>query len=178
METDEAILDYILLSKDDYMNVLNEQERSSEQNRRADHPNADESDERQSTINDQQLEKAKCEMSVKMLREQDLYLPITNIFHIMKRPLERCSTNAKIAKEAKMTMQECVSEFIQFITSEAIEMVKTERRRTLNGHDLIMAMQQLGFDKYVEPLKIYLQKYKQATSGDNETSNLLNSEQK
>ena len=42
-------------------------------------------------------------------------LPIANISRIMKRTLPG---NAKIAKDAKETVQECVSEFIGLITSE------------------------------------------------------------
>ncbi len=49
------------------------------------------------------------------VREQDRYLPIANISRIMKKSLPN---NAKIAKDAKETVQECVSEFISFITSE------------------------------------------------------------
>lgn len=48
-------------------------------------------------------------------REQDRFLPIANISRIMKKKLPG---NAKIAKDAKETVQECVSEFISFITSE------------------------------------------------------------
>ncbi|GMY36090.1 nuclear transcription factor Y subunit B-1-like [Fagus crenata] len=50
------------------------------------------------------------------VRKQDRYLPIANISRIMKKALP---ANGKIAKEAKDTMQECVSEFISFITSES-----------------------------------------------------------
>eukprot|EP01036_Dinobryon_divergens_P012515 gene12515-16866_t len=50
------------------------------------------------------------------IREQDRFLPIANIARIMKKVLPQ---NAKIAKEAKESIQECVSEFISFITSEA-----------------------------------------------------------
>ncbi|KAJ0047122.1 hypothetical protein Pint_06123 [Pistacia integerrima] len=49
------------------------------------------------------------------VREQDRYLPIANISRIMKKALP---PNGKIAKDAKDTVQECVSEFISFITSE------------------------------------------------------------
>lgn len=49
------------------------------------------------------------------VREQDRYLPIANISRIMKKALP---ANGKIAKDAKETVQECVSEFISFITSE------------------------------------------------------------
>jgi hypothetical protein len=43
------------------------------------------------------------------------FLPIANINRIMKKVLPG---NAKIARDAKETVQECVSEFISFITSE------------------------------------------------------------
>jgi nuclear transcription Y subunit beta len=42
-------------------------------------------------------------------------LPIANISRIMKNALPE---NAKIAKDAKECVQECVTEFIAFITSE------------------------------------------------------------
>ena len=74
--------------------------------------------------------------------------------------------NAKIAKDSKETVQECVSEFISFITSEASDKCLQEKRKTINGDDLLWAMSTLGFDKYVEPLKIYLAKYREAVRGD------------
>lgn len=74
--------------------------------------------------------------------------------------------NAKIAKDSKETVQECVSEFISFITSEASDKCMQEKRKTINGDDLLWAMSTLGFDKYVEPLKIYLTKYREAVRGD------------
>lgn len=36
-----------------------------------------------------------------------------------------------------------------------------EKRKTINGEDILFAMSALGFDNYVEPLKIYLQKYRE-----------------
>ena len=55
------------------------------------------------------------QVAVEEDREQDRYLPIANISRIMKKALP---PNAKIAKDAKETLQECVSEFISFVTSE------------------------------------------------------------
>ncbi|XP_027366148.1 nuclear transcription factor Y subunit B-1-like [Abrus precatorius] len=91
-------------------------------------------------------------------REQDRYLPIANISRIMKKALP---PNGKIAKDAKDTMQECVSEFISFITSEASEKCQKEKRKTINGDDLLWAMATLGFEDYIEPLKVYLQRYRE-----------------
>lgn len=63
------------------------------------------------------------------VREQDRYLPIANISRIMKKSLPQ---NAKIAKDAKETVQECVSEFISFITSECVD-ARARRGRRLGG---------------------------------------------
>lgn len=97
------------------------------------------------------------------MREQDRFLPIANVSRIMKRSLP---ANAKIAKDAKETVQECVSEFISFITSEASDKCQHEKRKTINGDDLLWAMSSLGFDKYVEPLKVYLNKYRESIKGE------------
>ena len=58
------------------------------------------------------------------VREQDRFLPIANISRIMKKALPG---NAKIAKDAKETVQECVSEFISFITSECVAAARPGR---------------------------------------------------
>ncbi|KAF6139139.1 hypothetical protein GIB67_009982 [Kingdonia uniflora] len=90
-------------------------------------------------------------------KEQDRLLPIANVGRIMKQILP---TNAKISKEAKETMQECVSEFISFVTSEASDKCNKEKRKTVNGDDVCWALSSLGFDDYGDPLKRYLQKYR------------------
>ncbi|KAL1819270.1 hypothetical protein ACET3Z_014139 [Daucus carota] len=95
------------------------------------------------------------------VREQDRYLPIANISRIMKKALP---ANGKIAKDAKDTVQECVSEFISFITSEASDKCQKEKRKTINGDDLLWAMATLGFEDYIDPLKAYLARYRELTS--------------
>lgn len=69
--------------------------------------------------------------------------------------------NAKVSKEAKECVQECVSEFVSFITSEASEKCAAEKRKTVNGEDILFAMTSLGFENYAEVLKIYLAKYRE-----------------
>ncbi|XP_008791403.2 nuclear transcription factor Y subunit B-4-like isoform X2 [Phoenix dactylifera] len=91
-------------------------------------------------------------------REQDRFLPIANIGRIMRKAIPE---NGKIAKDAKESVQECVSEFISFITSEASDKCQREKRKTINGDDLLWAMGTLGFEDYVEPLKLYLQLYRE-----------------
>jgi len=91
-------------------------------------------------------------------REQDRFLPIANVSRIMKKALP---ANAKISKDAKETVQECVSEFISFITGEASDKCQREKRKTINGDDLLWAMTTLGFEDYIEPLKLYLHKFRE-----------------
>merc|ERR1711976_540314 len=79
-------------------------------------------------------------------REQDMYLPLNNIATIMRKSVP---SNGKVAKEAKECVQECASEFISFITSEAAERCAKEKRKTVNGEDILYAMQTLGFDEYL-----------------------------
>ncbi|XP_010527095.1 PREDICTED: nuclear transcription factor Y subunit B-7 [Tarenaya hassleriana] len=90
-------------------------------------------------------------------KEQDRFLPIANVGRIMKKVLPG---NGKISKDAKETVQECVSEFISFITGEASDKCQREKRKTINGDDIIWAITTLGFEDYVTPLKIYLCKYR------------------
>ncbi|CAL5390068.1 unnamed protein product [Camellia sinensis] len=70
-------------------------------------------------------------------------------------------SNGKIAKDAKDTVQECVSEFISFITNEASDKCQKEKRKTINGDDLLCAMATLGFEDYIASLKVYLTRYRE-----------------
>lgn len=92
------------------------------------------------------------------LREQDRWLPIANVARLMKNTLP---ATAKVSKDAKECMQECVSEFISFITSEASDKCLKEKRKTINGEDILYSMHDLGFENYAEVLKIYLAKYRE-----------------
>lgn len=92
------------------------------------------------------------------LREQDRWLPIANVSRLMKNTLP---STAKVSKDAKECMQECVSEFISFLTSEASERCLREKRKTINGEDILYLMHDLGFENYAEALKIYLAKYRE-----------------
>ena len=93
------------------------------------------------------------------LREQDQYLPISNIIRIMRSILP---AHAKISDEAKETLQQCVSEFISFVTEEANDRCQKQHRKTITADDLIEAMCRLGFDDFVGPLFRYLHRYRES----------------
>ena len=43
----------------------------------------------------------------------------------------------------------------------ASEKCQQEKRKTVNGEDILFAMTSLGFENYAEALKIYLSKYRE-----------------
>lgn len=92
-----------------------------------------------------------------VVREQDQYMPIANLIRIMRRVLP---PHAKISDEAKETVQECVSEYISFVTAEANDRCQREQRKTVTAEDVLWAMGKLGFDDYLHPLSLFLQRYR------------------
>ncbi|XP_042516457.1 nuclear transcription factor Y subunit B-3-like [Macadamia integrifolia] len=98
-------------------------------------------------------------------KEQDWFLPLANVSRIMKKSLPKTT---KISK-AKEIVQECVSEFISFITDEASDKCLREKKKTINGHDLLWAMTTLGFENYVRSLKVVLTSAEVETQGQGET---------
>jgi histone H3/H4 len=89
---------------------------------------------------------------------QEGLLPIANIGRIMKEVLP---PEAKVSKRAKETIQECATEFIGFVTGEASERCRRERRKTVNGDDICHAMRSLGLDHYAGAMHRYLQRYRE-----------------
>ncbi|VDL69582.1 unnamed protein product [Nippostrongylus brasiliensis] len=91
--------------------------------------------------------------------DQERFLPIANVARVMKRMIPN---SGKIAKDAKECVQECVSEFISFITSEANDKCMSEKRKTISADDLLEAINNMGFDNYVAPLQLFLERYRAA----------------
>ena len=47
------------------------------------------------------------------------------------------------------------------IFCRASDKCQKEKRKIINGDDLVWAMATLGFDDYIEPLKVYLAQYRE-----------------
>ena len=91
-------------------------------------------------------------------KKLEKFLPIANVGRIMKKSTPN---NGKISKEAKEAVQKCVSEFISFITGEASDKCQKEKRKTVNGDDIIWALSVFDFENYAFLLRIYLNKYRE-----------------
>lgn len=84
-------------------------------------------------------------------------LPISNISRLMKKALPK---QAKISSASKELIQSCCIEFISFLTSEANEKCLLEKRKTINGDDILYAMKTLGFEEFEIVCRIWLSRYR------------------
>ena len=75
------------------------------------------------------------------LREQDRLLPMANVARLMAAELGK---DAKISRDAKILMQEMVSEFICFITAEANDFAIAEGKKAITQEDLLSSFDSLG----------------------------------
>ncbi|MCP9265439.1 Nuclear transcription factor Y subunit beta [Dirofilaria immitis] len=157
-----------MISEDDGNNYLNKYSQDDSTCQTEDSTTEDGSAER--ILSATSITSEENSMTRKPILEQDRFLPIANISRLMKNVIPR---SGKVAKDAKECVQECVSEFISFITSEACDrcLNASEKRKTITGEDIIGAFSTLGFDNYVEPLSAYVRKFREAfrTERSNET---------
>ncbi|KAH0672171.1 hypothetical protein KY284_023258 [Solanum tuberosum] len=100
------------------------------------------------------------------IREQDRFMPVANVIRIMHKILP---PHAKISDGSKLITQECVSEFIGFITGEANDCCQRDQRNTITAEDVLCAMDRFGFDDYVGTLALYLHRYREYDGGRGST---------
>eukprot|EP00053_Salpingoeca_punica_P009267 m.82946 g.82946 ORF g.82946 m.82946 type:complete len:121 (+) comp14946_c1_seq2:120-482(+) len=96
-------------------------------------------------------------------------LPLNNIARVMRNavaPLDKTVT--QISDAAKTCVQECATEFISFVASEANDRCRADGRKAITGDDLLQALEGLGFENYVEPLRHYLAIYRSQKSDGRE----------
>jgi len=70
---------------------------------------------------------------------------------------------AKISSPARDAILACVIEMIGFVTSEANSRANEEKRKTVNGDDLIYAFGNLGFNNYAAVLTVFLARYREVS---------------
>ena len=80
---------------------------------------------------------------------KEMFLPIANVNRVMKSAIP---SHVKVSKDAKETLQECITEFVLFVTSEASERVARDHRSTVTQADLLKAMDKLAFFPYIQPM--------------------------
>jgi len=85
-----------------------------------------------------------------LLREQDRLLPSANIANLVARELP---SNAKVSKDSKLMIQQAVSEFICFVTSNANEMCLNGKRKSITADDIVESLEELDLGRLLLPLR-------------------------
>eukprot|EP00002_Diphylleia_rotans_P021526 TRINITY_DN4186_c0_g2_i2.p1 TRINITY_DN4186_c0_g2~~TRINITY_DN4186_c0_g2_i2.p1 ORF type:complete len:136 (+),score=38.00 TRINITY_DN4186_c0_g2_i2:25-432(+) len=92
-------------------------------------------------------------------------LPSANIGRLMKSVLP---THAIVSKEARDKVIEIVTEFIAFLTSEAIDESREAKRRVVTPDDFLRTLIALGFEDYAELMSDYIKELVQELQPENE----------
>ena len=69
--------------------------------------------------------------------------------------------NSTITGDAKEAVDNCLVEFCAVLIAAAVEECRPDKRTTVTGDDLILALANLGFEDYVRPLALYLRRYRE-----------------
>ena len=79
---------------------------------------------------------------------------------MLKRPFKNVCRNSLVSSPAS-NVKCTIFELTKLFSYRASDKCQREKRKTINGEDLLWAMSTLGFEEYVEPLKVYLLKYRE-----------------
>ncbi|XP_037548461.1 DNA polymerase epsilon subunit 3 [Nematolebias whitei] len=100
-------------------------------------------------------------------RPEDLNLPNAVITRIIKEALP---DGVNVSKEARRAISQAASVFVLYATSCANNFAMKAKRKTLNAGDVLAAMEEMEFQRFLEPLREALEVYKKDQKGKKEVS--------
>ena len=83
-------------------------------------------------------------------RPEDLNLPNAVVSRIIKDALP---PSVKVSKEAQAAVAKAASVFVLYATSCANNVALKSHRKTIHGGDVVKAMEDMEFDKFIKPLE-------------------------
>jgi len=92
-------------------------------------------------------------------RPEDLNLPNAVVSRIIKEALP---PSVKVSKEAQAAVAKAASVFVLYATSCANNVAIKGHRKTINGNDVIKAMEDMEFNKFIDPLENSLETWKES----------------
>lgn len=90
---------------------------------------------------------------------EDLNLPNAVVTRIIKEALPDGVT---VGKEARVAVAKAASIFILYLTTAANTIAKKGNRKTISGPDVLQAMEDIEFDRFIDPLKDALENFKKS----------------
>ncbi|KPP70016.1 DNA polymerase epsilon subunit 3-like [Scleropages formosus] len=100
-------------------------------------------------------------------RPEDLNLPNAVITRIIKEALPE---GVNVSKEARRAISQAASVFVLYATSCANNFAMKAKRKTLNAGDVMAAMEEMEFERFIQPLQEALEAYKKGQRGKKEAS--------
>ncbi|XP_028919138.1 DNA polymerase epsilon subunit 3 [Ornithorhynchus anatinus] len=100
-------------------------------------------------------------------KPEDLNLPNAVITRIIKEALP---DGVNISKEARSAISRAASVFVLYATSCANNFAMKGKRKTLNAGDVLSAMEEMEFQRFMSPLKEALEAYRREQKGKKEAS--------
>ncbi|OCT66900.1 DNA polymerase epsilon subunit 3 [Xenopus laevis] len=100
-------------------------------------------------------------------RPEDLNLPNAVVTRIIKEALPE---GVNISKEARSAISRAASVFVLYATSCANNFAMKGKRKTLNASDVLAAMEEMEFQRFLTPLKESLEVYRQDQKGKKEAT--------
>ena len=90
--------------------------------------------------------------------EAEFGLPLASITRIVK---SRLPQGIQVGKEAKLAFSKASGIFVLYLVSCALDICKESKRSTISAADIFAALEEVEFDDYKEPLRDYLNKYRE-----------------
>jgi len=87
-------------------------------------------------------------------RPEDLNLPNSIVARIIKESLP---DGINVSKEARSAIAKAASVFVLYATSCSNSLAMKANRKTISGPDVLSAMNDMEFERFVEPLKASLE---------------------
>ncbi|XP_046901717.1 DNA polymerase epsilon subunit 3 [Hypomesus transpacificus] len=100
-------------------------------------------------------------------RPEDLNLPNAVITRIIKEALP---DGVNVSKEARRAISQAASVFVLYATSCANNFAMKAKRKTLNAGDVMAAMEEMEFERFLQPLREALEAHKKGLKGKKEAS--------
>ncbi|KAM9327036.1 DNA polymerase epsilon subunit 3 [Gastrophryne carolinensis] len=100
-------------------------------------------------------------------RPEDLNLPNAVVTRIIKEALPE---GVNVSKEARSAIARAASVFVLYATSCANTFAMKQKRKTLNVNDVMSAIEEMEFQRFLTPLKEALEAYRREQKGKKEAT--------
>ena len=89
--------------------------------------------------------------------EAEFGLPVASITRIVK---SRLPEGVQVGKDAKLAFSKAAGIFVLYLTACAGDICRDSKRSTIGVNDIFAALEEIEFEEYKEPLRVFLNRYR------------------